>query len=452
MKSYFILGMCGLFLVQYFVQQQWLEPIVVIMTLIAFAGSAFRANSTARWFGISMLIVGIALELGKGAGLKGIGTGISMNLPLLTLVILVPLLALPLRLGGYFDAIHMLLQSYWHRPRQLFAGITGVLFILGPILNLGSVRIVDELLKDLKLPPVLLAKSYLVGFSLTMLWSPYYAAVGLVLYYLKLPVNTYMAYGIGLALLFVLICNVLFAISTRRHPLYMEGQVESAYTTEVLNGNRQTRNHKKLLQLGLIIVALMITTFLLESWTRWSMLVIVSLVALAFPLLWGLLNNGWSRLIPQWIDFRDHSVPMMNNEIVLFSSAGLLGSAMQETSFGNGIQWMLSTLAQQSFLLFSVSVLIIIVTVTFIGIHPMVIVTALVTQMNARDLGTSNQILAMLLMLSWSISSVLSPVNPLNLMVSRLTGLSGLQVGLRTNGLYLLVIAVIGIIVITIIH
>jgi hypothetical protein len=37
-------------------------------------------------------------------------------------------------------------------------------------------------------------------------------------------------------------------------------------------------------------------------------------------------------------------------------------------------------------------------------------------------------------------------------MVSRLTGLSGLQVGLRTNGLHLLIVAIIGIVVITIIH
>ncbi|NHN29522.1 hypothetical protein [Paenibacillus agricola] len=447
MRSYFILGMCGLFLIQYFVQVEWLGPIVVVMTLIAFAGSASKANPTARWFGVSMLLIGIALEFGKGAGLQGISKGISMNLPLLTLVILVPLLALPLKLGGYFSAIHILLQSYRHHPRKLFTGITSVLFILGPILNLGAVRIVDELLKDLKLPPVLLAKCYLVGFSTTMLWSPYYAAVGLVLYYLQIPVNTYMAYGIGLALLFVLVGNVMFAISSRRHPLDMGGDLNTSFSAEALQANR-----KKLFQLGLIIVALMSSTFLLEAWTHWSMLVIVSLVALAFPLLWGLLTNSWSRLLPHWDDFRNHSVPFMNNEIVLYSSAGLLGSAMQGTSFGDGIQWMLNSLAQQSFLLFAVSVVVTIVAITFIGIHPMVIVTALVTQMNAEDLGTSNQILAMLLMLSWSISSVLSPVNPLNLMVSRLTGLSGLQVGLRTNGLHLLVVATLGIVIITIIH
>jgi hypothetical protein len=449
LRSYLILGMCGLFLVQYFASLQWLEPIVIIMTLIAFAGSVTKANPTARWFGVSMLVVGIALEFGKGTGMEGISKGISMNLPLLTLVILVPLLAWPLKLGGYFGAIHMLLQSLRHHPHKLFTGITSVLFILGPILNLGSIRIVDELLKDLKLPPALLAKSYAVGFSTTMLWSPYYASVALVLYYLQIPVNAYMAYGIGLALLFLLTGNVLFALSlrSRRHPFHMGDSLEAPFTDEAVKAYPQ-----KLLRLGLIVTGLMGTTFLLESLTHWSMLVIVSLIAIAFPVGWGLFTQGWSRLIPYWIDFRDQSVPLMNNEIVLYTSAGLLGSSMQGTSFGEGIQWLLNTLAHQSFLLFVVSVVVMVVAVTFVGLHPMVIVTALVTQMNATELGTSNQVLAMLLMLSWSISSVLSPVNPLNLMVSRLTGLSGLEVGVRHNGLHLLIVAVIGIAVITIIH
>lgn len=235
MRSYLILGMCGLFLIQYFARLHWLEPVIIVMTLIAFAGSATKANPTARWYGIVMLIVGVTLEWGKGTGFQGISDGISMNLPLLTLVILVPLLSLPLKLGGYFSAIHLFLQGLRHHPRSLFSGITSVLFILGPILNLGSVRMVDELLKDLKLPPPLLAKSYLVGFSTTMLWSPYYAAVGLVLYYLQIPVTGYMAYGIGLALLFLLIGNILFAISQSRHPLNMESE-DTEFTEDIVKG------------------------------------------------------------------------------------------------------------------------------------------------------------------------------------------------------------------------
>ncbi|TDG00115.1 hypothetical protein [Paenibacillus piri] len=453
MRSYLILTMCGLFLIQYFVQLPWLENIVIVMTLAAFAGSASKANPMARWFGISMMAVGIAVELSKGTGLAGIRQGISMNLPLLTLVILVPLLSLPLKLGGYFEAIDTLLRRLKHQPRKLFAGITAVLFILGPILNLGSIRVVDEILKKHSLPPMMLAKSYLVGFSTTMLWSPYYASVALVLYYLHIPITEYMAYGIGLALLFVVMGNILFAFWAGRH-LRHNDHPETAAAAEMEEDAAQDSGmyRKKLARLGLIVIGLMGITFLLEFATHWSMLVLVSLLALAFPLLWAVSTRGWSRLAPMLVSFRDHSVPFMNNEIVLFTSAGLLGIALQGTAFGNGLKTVLNGLAHQSFFLFALSVVAFIVVVTFIGVHPMATVTTLVTQMNAHDLGTTNIVLAMLLMLSWSISSTVSPVNPLNLLASRLSGTSGLEAGLRANGLHLLLVTGLGLLIITWIH
>lgn len=447
MRSYLILAMCGLFLIQYFVQLPWLENVVILITLAAFAGSIPKAAPLARWFGVSMLIIGIIVELSKGIGIEGIRRSISMNLPLLTLMVLVPLLALPLKLGGYFEAIDTLLRRLKHQPRKLFAGITSVLFILGPILNLGSIRVVDDILKSHKLPPAMLAKSYLVGFSTTMLWSPYYASVALVLFYLNIPIAEYMAYGIGFALLFIVSGNLLFAVRARRlMPLREPAQVEA------LSEEADLAYRTKLLHLGLIVAGLMSFTFLLEYWTHWSMLVIVSLIALAFPLVWASVSRSWSRLVPQLIAFRDHSVPFMNNEILLYPSAALLGVALQGTSFGNGIKWILNSLAHQSFFIFALSVLLFIVIITFLGIHPMATVTTLVTQMDAQQLGTTNHVLAILLMLSWSIASTLSPVNPLNLIASRLAGISGLQAGLRANGIHLLIVAFSGLAIITWVH
>jgi hypothetical protein len=442
MRSYLILVMCGLSLIQYFAQSQSLGYLLLIMALAAFVGSVTKAHLMPRWFGSIMLGLGMILEFKKGAGIEGIAQGVLTNLPLLTLIIMVPLLSLPLKLGGYYDAIDAMLRGLKHHPRKLFLGITSVLFLLTPILNLGSLRIIDELLKDLKLPPVMLAKSYLLGFSTTALWSPYFASVALVLYYLKVPLAEYMAYGIGLALLFFITGNLLFAIWSIRHPLDEETLRIESFNTH--------RNH--VLRLGLVIVGLMSITFLLEYLTHWTMFIIVSLLSIISPFLWGIISKGWNRLIPQLVDFRDQAVPSMNNEIVLFISAGLLGNAMQGTSFGHGLKWLLTSLAHQSFLLFAVAVVVIVIVVTFLGVHQIVVVTALVTQMNANELGTTNLVLAMLLMLAWSTSAVLSPVNPLNLLVSRLSGISGIRAGLYANGLHLSIVIILGLLIITVIH
>ncbi|WP_078409049.1 hypothetical protein [Priestia abyssalis] len=443
MRSYLILLMCGLFLIQYFVQSRWLEYVVVVMAFAAFAGSVTKASSMPRWLGMIMMGSGMVLEFQKGGGIEGISRGMSMNLPLLTLVILVPLLSLPLKLDGDFEIIHAVLRRLKHHPRKLFAGITSVVFLLGPILNLGSIRVVDDLLKNLKLPSVILAKSYLVGFSTTMVWSPYYASVGLVLYYLKVPMGEYLPYGIGMAFLFLFAGNVIFWIWSRRHPIGHEEPV-----TEQSSNIRISH----LLRLGLKIAGFMSITLLVEYRTQWSMLVIVSLFSIAFPLLWGIVTKKWKLLLSQLIDFRDKGVPIMNNEILLFTSAGLLGASLQDTSFGSGIKYFLNSMAHQSFLLFAIVVMAIVIIMSFAGIHQLVTVTALVTQMNAVELGTTTHVLAMLLMLSWSVSSVLSPLNPLNLLVSRLSGFSGIETGIRMNGVHLSIVTLIGLLVITMIH
>ncbi|MFC0473870.1 hypothetical protein ACFFHF_00735 [Robertmurraya beringensis] len=157
MRSYLILAMCGLYLIQYFVELNWLRYVVVALALIAFVGSAPKADPLPRLLGFFMMGFGIALEIGKGTGVEGISDGLFLILPLLCLITLAPLLSIPLRFGGYFEAVALLLKKLMQQPRKLYAGITGTLFLLSPVLNLGSVRIINEFLDELKLPSMMSA-------------------------------------------------------------------------------------------------------------------------------------------------------------------------------------------------------------------------------------------------------------------------------------------------------
>jgi TRAP-type C4-dicarboxylate transport system permease large subunit len=130
---------------------------------------------------------------------------------------------------------------------------------------------------------------------------------------------------------------------------------------------------------------------------------------------------------------------------MLFMSAGVLAHALQGTTFANKISELLIVIAEQSFLLFAMAVMALVLLVTYIGIHQIAVIAALAMQLNADELGISTLSLAMLLLLTWSISAALSPFSGLNLMVSRLVGMTGVQTGLRTNGVHLLVLAILGI-------
>lgn len=436
MRSYLILSMCFLFLIQYFLDQTWLGYVVVVFVIVAFIASVMKAKGVPRFIGTIMMGTGIGLELYKGAGIDGISEGILLILPLLCLVTLAPLLSIPLKLGGYFEAIDILLRNLLHHPKRLFAGITTSLFILSPILSLGSVRLISEFLSDLKLPSAMSAKSYLIGFSTAILWSPYFASVSLVLYYLDMPVGNYILYGIGLSVLSLTVGNILFAVWEKRHP------IENQTVPEVPLGKK---TKKQLIQLALFVSLLMIVSLIIEFITQWSMIVIVCMISCIMPIIWGFSTKSWTKLIPLLKNYRDQSVPIMNNEIMLFSSAGLLAHALQGTELANQISDFLTIAASQSFLLFALFVILLVVITTYIGIHQIAVIAALAMQLNADQLGISNLSLAMLLLLCWSISTALSPFSGLNLMVSRIVGISGFDAGIRANGLHLIVMAVIGI-------
>lgn len=107
MRSYLVLGMCTLFLIQYFVLLDWLQYVVVLIALMAFLVSAVHADRIPRLLGILMMSIGIIIEINKGGGFGGISEGIFLILPLLSLITLAPLLSIPLKLGGILDLFHI---------------------------------------------------------------------------------------------------------------------------------------------------------------------------------------------------------------------------------------------------------------------------------------------------------------------------------------------------------
>lgn len=434
MRSYLILGMCTLFLVQYFVDVQWLQFVVVLLALLAFIGSATKANLFPRIIGLLMMGIGIVLEWSKGTGVEGISDGIFIILPLLSLITLTPLISIPLKLGGFFESVSRLLHNLLNRPKKLYSGVTGTLFILSPILSLGAVRIIHDFLEDLKLPKSMSAKSYVVGYSTAVMWSPYFASVSLVLQYLSIPYKDYVIYGIGLSLLWMAVGGIMFAIWERKNPM-----ITGMAAVEPLDG----ADRNQLIKLVLIVVGLLGSCLLIENLTGWSMIVVVCLVSLIVPFVYGLISSDWKRLKVLLVDFRDRSVPMMNNEIMLFMSAGMLAFAMKGTTLMNGVSAFLAQAAQASFFLFALAIMAIVLGITYFGIHQIAAVGVLAMQLNAAELGMSNMALAMVLLLTWACSTAISPFSGLNLMVSRFSGISKKE-ALQALGPHLFIVSLIG--------
>lgn len=128
-----------------------------------------------------MFISGVGIHLISNNVIAVIANDIVANVPLLVLFILVSLISIPLKIAGYFDSVEHFMKKLRGNPRKLYACISFSLFFLGPILHIGVIRLFHEMIKDLKIDVIILAKSYIVGFSTVLLWSPYVASVALVL-------------------------------------------------------------------------------------------------------------------------------------------------------------------------------------------------------------------------------------------------------------------------------
>jgi hypothetical protein len=310
-----------------------------------------------------------------------------------------------------------------------------LIVVYQPLLNLGSIKIIHEFLEDLKFPSAMTAKGYIMGFTTAIMWSPYFASVSLVLHYLDVSFNEYILYGISLGLLSLIVGNLLFAFWIKL------GNPQT--------GKMDKKIQKQLVKLILLVLILLAVCLGIESITHWSMMVIVCFMSIIVPLVYGMITADWKRMLPLLVDYHDRTVPMMNNEIMLFMSAGMLAFAMKGTTVMNGVSSILMSFANQSFFLFALAILLFVLVVSYIGIHQIAAVGVLAMQLNPVELGISNVAMALILLLSWSISTALSPFSGLNLMVSKLAGVSGVKEGLRVNGQHVFIFSVISIVIIS---
>src|SRR5699024_12400002 len=83
-------------------------------------------------------------------------------------------------------------------------------FFLVSVSYRQSTCIIDVILEKLKLQNALLGRVYVIGIMSLHTWSPYFAAVFLVVYSLQIPIYQYLPYGLLLCFFQVLSAFLIF--------------------------------------------------------------------------------------------------------------------------------------------------------------------------------------------------------------------------------------------------
>lgn len=442
-KSNILLTMCILYILHFFTDLYSIKLILATLTGIAFVLCIPKATYVPKYLSILMTIIGVYIGVINENGIEAIVDGVIKNVPLLTLILLVPLLSIPLEIGGYLKEIRFYIQKFINNPKKTFVNIVLYIFLLGPVLNLGVVRVVHDLINKLNINEKLLGKAYLTGFSAVIIWSPYFSSVALVLFLLEIPVLEYLPFGLMLAIIVLVIGILVFKNEeiTTKEITIEENQVENTL-----------KNRKKSIKMFFSIFVLIVSAFLFEFLTKWPMMLIISIISVIFPIIYVCSYRKFTDFKRHIKIFRTEIVISMNNEVVIFVSVGIFGQAISGTNFANKIAFLFFQVSSYSFIIFLIVIAAFIISLSFAGIHPIIFVTAVMTQISPKVIGTSPIVLALITMLSWSISAVISPSNPLNLLVSQYVKQPSIVVGLKLNWIYLLAISVAGITYIYVVH
>jgi hypothetical protein len=434
--------------VNYFLDATFLRIFLSSLTFIVLILCIFHADKIPKMMGIVLLGLSLLIGVVNETSILSILNGFQKNLPILTLILLAPFITIPLKMSGYLHSTFYLMEELKKKPNKAFFGLSGFIFVISPILNIGAVRITHEIIKELDFKQTFLAKTYVIGYTTALVWSPYFASVAMVLHLMKVEMSSYILIGFIFALLQFLLGNLLFRLRTSNKKEIQRSTDNATGHLEDIQSypNHLAGHYRNIIKLFFMIITVISLLIVLEYITRLPMLLLVGLSALVIPIIWGVISKKTRPTLGEMKDFIFH-LDQASNEIVLFISAGLFASVLVNSPASNVFDQLFLSTASISSLLFITLVVFLVVFLTFIGIHQIIVVPLLVIQVDPELIGLSPLLLSFVFIMAWCVSIALTPISATNMLVSNLLKEKWWKVGIKWNGLYVLSVYIAGIIV-----
>ncbi|PTL37759.1 hypothetical protein [Alkalicoccus saliphilus] len=414
-----------IFLFYSFITLPYIVEVMGVLTLLLYLLLVFRT----KWLTliISFLMVGSGFYLSlPDDSLREWSISFTSNLPLILLILTVPVLSIPLQIGKYDIFIKDLIKTYGRNPKKLYFTISLTFFFLGPILNLAVIKIVDSLLQRVNLPVAFLGKAYSRGFTATIAWSPFYAALLLVLLTLDMSLMEYLPYGIFLGILHLITANLVFMKESKNIDLNFDA-----------GKNVRIR---PLLELCTVFLTFFLTIYFLGSLFAIEMIPVIILSVVITAIIWSIYIGQTGEFFKETKYYGGVRIFGSANEVILFLSAGFFGAMAAQTTVGDSINILALQISDWSILLFIIFLISTTTVLAFFGIHQIVTITIFATSIAAEEAGISTVIFALILMSAWAIATLFSPITPVNVIITNILRVNIFKVILHWNGKFVLLL------------
>jgi hypothetical protein len=409
-----------------------LAPLLSALALAAILVSLPATGMITRALSLLFLGTGSWMLIHAGIDLRGYLGAYGQMAHLLALFTVLPVLSVPVRLGGYSKAIGALLRGRISGVMQLNCLVTALAFLCGSFMSLAAVPIMMT-----SMEPVVesfaienrkrfIAVSAICGYVLPILWTPVSGVVGVVLMALRLD--------------WLRLFPLLFALSAA----CLAANWLVFQFLELRNGNQPAPAHaadtpdiapalRKLARMLIAILALVAGIVLLDRWLHIGLLAAVTVVAIPFALAWCAVIGRGAEAIGEVRAQLALRLPRMADQFAIFLCAGFFSSAMHLSGYDHAANAMFlhlhEALGTRPFLLLMPAMAL---AAAFLGVHPLVAISLLGASLKPEVLGIDATPLAIALIGSAVLTYMLGPFSGTLGLVQSLNGVSTFRLGLWT--------------------
>ncbi|WP_017187864.1 hypothetical protein, partial [Alkalibacillus haloalkaliphilus] len=149
---------------------------------------------------------------------------------------------------------------------------------------------------------------------------------------------------------------------------------------------------------------------------------------------WGLVYQSPKALGRSFFNFTQERLPAMGNELSLFIAAGAFGAAILSAGASDWIIYFIDVFGISHILVLIPVLLIVVNLLSFVGVHPIITMTALAITLSSSPIFIDDHFLLSFGLLSaWMVSVISSPFSGLNLLMSGLAQSNPIAIGPKSN-------------------
>ncbi|TDL65186.1 hypothetical protein E2R56_25240 [Rhodococcus qingshengii] len=416
MLRFIFLFVIFMYLLSTLLPQLDFSVLLSILCFIIVFCTFFLAKRSVQILGGAFLLLGIALLWKAEAQWYQYILSFGPMLDLITLFTLVPILGIPIKLGGYSGGIQTIIQKKVNNSGQLYIITSGISYFFSIFMNLATLPMTYYSIRpSLNMFSVenkerFMSRAITRGFAMPLLWAPVTPIVGIVISVTEVRWISILPYVIPLSILGL---GMDWFIGARRaKKMHSSVQDVSVHETAATIEPGQINSPRRILQIFLAILIFVIAISIAESLFHYSFLILVSFLVIPFALVWSLFLKKGTEFGSQLLKhFHSFSISM-KDQFFIFLSAGFFISTITISHTNEWLNdWILTFIDVAGVEIFMILLPLVPLAFAFLGLHPAVSLALMTGGLDISALGLNPHILTVAMLAGAVASFLVGPYN-----------------------------------------